>query len=164
MTQAEAGKMMFRIMCAIVAFMIALILLLAFTGCSPKVVTVTERHDYYHNHTDSVRQVDSVFTERQTVIMQVDSAMMAEYGIQLRSNERAWLVKVNELEKKFKELATKSTDTVIKVDSIPVPYPVERKLTKWQQLKLDIGEFIIVSLFVLIASFCIWFARRKTGS
>lgn len=43
------------------------------------------------------------------------------------------------------------TDTMIKHDSIQVPYPVEKKLTKWQTVKMDYGgEAIIVVFFIII--------------
>ena len=46
------------------------------------------------------------------------------------------------------------TDTLIKTDSIQVPYPVEKQLAKWQQFKLDLGGIamliIIVIVFILL--------------
>ena len=41
------------------------------------------------------------------------------------------------------------TDTMIKLDSIQVPYPVERKLSKWEQVKLDYGGEAIVVFFII---------------
>lgn len=45
------------------------------------------------------------------------------------------------------------TDTVIRIDSIQVPYPVEKPLTRWQSLKMELGgwAFGLVIALVLIA-------------
>lgn len=52
-------------------------------------------------------------------------------------------------------------DTVFKsrVDSIQVPYPVERKLTKWEQFRLDIGSWAMGGIIFLI--FYIYVRSRK---
>lgn len=44
------------------------------------------------------------------------------------------------------------TDTVIKVDSIQVPYPVEKQLTRWQAIRMELGGWAIgiIILFALI--------------
>lgn len=44
------------------------------------------------------------------------------------------------------------TDTVYvnRTDSIRVPYPVEKKLSKWQQVKMDVGGYAVAVSFVLV--------------
>lgn len=37
-----------------------------------------------------------------------------------------------------------------KTDSIHVPYPVERKLTRWEQFKVDIGGFAVSAVVVAV--------------
>lgn len=48
-------------------------------------------------------------------------------------------------------------------DSIRVPYPVEKKLTRWQQIKLELGgwAFGIVMAFLLIILGWMMYRRRK---
>ena len=41
------------------------------------------------------------------------------------------------------------TDTMIMRDSIQIPYPVERKLSKWEQVKMDYGGEAIVVFFII---------------
>ena len=43
-------------------------------------------------------------------------------------------------------------DTVYSVssDSIPVPYPVEKQLTRWQSIKMDAGGYAIGVVIILI--------------
>lgn len=47
----------------------------------------------------------------------------------------------------------------IKSDSTPMPYPVERQLTKWQQTKMDLGGMAIGGLGIIILAFFIWLIR-----
>lgn len=44
-------------------------------------------------------------------------------------------------------------DTVYKVqcDTIRVPYPVEKPLTRWQQWKLDLGGFAMAAILAFLA-------------
>lgn len=132
----------------------ALVMALMFTSCTTtEYVPVIEKNTEHHWHTDTVRERDSIFTDRQTTIMQLDSAAMARYGIQLRAAERAWLVQSKELEQRLRELEHISMrgDTVR--DSIPVPYPVEKKvareLTFWQEARMRAGDALFLSLGLL---------------
>ena len=87
--------------------------------------------------------------------MQLDSAAMAKYGIQLKAAERAWLVKTEELRRQIERLEAMSVSKDSVHDSIPVPYPVEvirevpAELTWWQQTRMDIGGWAIVALAIL---------------
>ena len=49
-------------------------------------------------------------------------------------------------------------DTVYssRVDSIQVPYPVEKELTRWQQFRLNLGGWAIGILVILIIVGAIW--------
>lgn len=42
------------------------------------------------------------------------------------------------------------TDTLIKMDSIQVPYPVEKQLTKWQRFKLDFGGIAMLVMIGIV--------------
>ncbi|MCE8995224.1 hypothetical protein K0G45_25500, partial [Bacteroides thetaiotaomicron] len=57
------------------------------------------------------------------------------------------------------------TDTVIKVDSIQVPYPVERKLSRWQSLKIELGgwAFGIIIMFALFIVGWLVYEWRKNN-
>ena len=124
-----------------------------------KIVPVPEIHEQHHWHTDSVHQTDSIIRETQTTIMQLDSAAMAKYGIQLKSAERAWLVKTAELQRQIERLEAMS----IQKDSVhdSIPYPVEvikevpAKLSWWQGLLVRLGfvSLIFVSVFLLYRRF-----------
>ena len=133
----------------------------ALTACTTtKYITVPEIHEVHHHHTDSIKQTDSVTVEKETVIMQLDSAEMAKYGIQLKAAERAWLVKTAELERRLQQLIENHTDTVHEHDSIPYPVEVikevkvEKPLHWWQKALMFLGGAFIVGV-------AIWIWRAK---
>lgn len=47
------------------------------------------------------------------------------------------------------------TDTlyVTNTDSIQVPYPVEKELTKWQQFRMDFGGWAIAAVIIIVLIF-----------
>ena len=146
--------------------MIAVIALCALFGsCSTtEYVPVVETHDHHHWHTDSIRQTDSVYHETTTTIMQLDSAAMAKYGIQLKAAERAWLVRTQELERQLQQMARLMQDRDTVRDSIPIPYPVEvtkevpAPLTWWQQTRLHVMNII---LYICGLALLLWILKSK---
>lgn len=130
-------------------------------GCRTQYVPVVETHDVHHYHTDTVRQTDSILSEKTTVIRQLDSAAMAQYGIEMRNAERAWLVVQKDMEKRIKNLMSHKHDSIYIRDSIQVPVPVEKKLTRWQQAKIDIGEWMVGAVIASMVSFIVIWMRRS---
>ena len=57
------------------------------------------------------------------------------------------------------------TDTlfITKNDSVQVPYPVEKELTWWQKTKLELGEFSIGIILILLIV-VIWLIKKKGGA
>lgn len=55
------------------------------------------------------------------------------------------------------------TDTLrmVSTDTIRVPYPVERKLTRWQRLKLDAGGIAIGMATVALLAIVVWLVLRS---
>ena len=53
-------------------------------------------------------------------------------------------------------------DTVYRsrVDSVQVPYPVEKKLTRWQQVCIDYGKLTMGATVVLLVFVVAWIVRR----
>lgn len=57
-----------------------------------------------------------------------------------------------------------TTDTIIRIDSIQVPYPVEKQLTKWQQMKVDFGETVFgafIGLLLLLVGYIVYIKKFK---
>ena len=133
---------------------LALLICALFGSCTTtKYVPVESQHTEHHWHTDSVKERDSVHTEKNIVIRELDSAAMARYGIQMQANQRAWLVLQREMENRLRELEhmTAQRDTVH--DSIPAPFPVEVKvpaeLTWWQEARLHLANILLYLLLIV---------------
>lgn len=45
-------------------------------------------------------------------------------------------------------------------DTIPVPYPVERPLSRWEQAKMDLGGIALGALAVIICAAVVWLAKK----
>lgn len=121
------------------------------TGCKTvKFVPVPEYHTFYKTRVDTVQRWDSVRDVQWMTVREVDSTQLAALGIQLKGLKKALLVERNKLLQKISNEKTHKVDTVMQRDSIPVPYPVEKPLTKWQRWKMDLGGWAMGVLAVLI--------------
>lgn len=107
---------------------------ICFTSCrSIQYVPVETVHTEYKTR-DSIR-FDSIYNQ--------DSIYILVKGDTVFQYRYKYLYKYQYLNR---------TDTVIKVDSVQIPYPVEKRLSRWQSLKMELGgwAFGIIILFILI--------------
>lgn len=119
----------------LLAVVIAVILTGLFCSCSSvKYIPVETVRTEYKTVTDSFIQKDSIFLK--------DSVFIHSKG------DTVWYEKWHtKFIDRVREVVR--TDSFIKRDSIQVPYPVEKKLTRWERTKLDWGgEAIIVTILV----------------
>ena len=49
----------------------------------------------------------------------------------------------------------------VKADSVPVPYPVERSLSCWEQTKMDLGGFALGGIAVALCAIIVWIVKIK---
>ena len=61
---------------------------------------------------------------------------------------------------KWRDRFIHDTASVVRTDSIPVPYPVERKLTWWERTKIDLGGMALGAVVVAICVAVVWCVRR----
>ena len=126
----------------------ALLLLTAMGSCTTtKCVTVPEVHEHWHHTTDTIHKTDSIIDRQTTTIREVDSATMAQYGIQMKDMQRAWLIETNRLQRELSELRQSHTDTIHERDSIPYPVEVKKEvpaqLSWWQQTRLHLANIML---------------------
>lgn len=118
--------------------MLALLWLLCLTGCKTvKFVPVPEYHTLYKTRVDTVQLRDSVYFR--------DSVFIAAKGDTVYLTKTHW-------RERFRNVYHIKTDTIMQRDSIPVLYPVEKPLTKWQRWKMDAGGWAmgVVVVFVVL--------------
>lgn len=48
----------------------------------------------------------------------------------------------------------------VKSDSIPVPYPVEKQLTKWERTKMGFGGIAIGAIIAVVCIAVVWLIRK----
>lgn len=113
----------------------ALVLLLS--GCSrvqyvPMQTVLKDSIVFHRIDIDSVVIKDSIFIDRtkDTVYKYVE-----------RWNE--------------KYITRNDTTIIERVDSIPVEVKVEKQLTRWQQIKIDYGDNVLVMLVAVIVVTCV---------
>lgn len=110
--------------------------LMSLTGCKTvKFVPVPEYHTLYKTKVDTVQRLDSVYFR--------DSVFIAAKGDTVFLTKTHW-------RERFRNVYHTKTDTIMQRDSIPVLYPVEKPLTKWQQWKMDMGGWAMVVAAVLV--------------
>ena len=116
-------------------------------SCKTKYVTVPEYHKEYINRTDTFLRSDTLF--------RLDSVVIRQQGDTTVIEKMRW-------QNRFVNVYKVKTDTIMKSDSIRVPYPVEKKLSKWQQFRLDFGGWAMLVLGLLVAGIGVaWAVRRR---
>ena len=129
-------------------------LVLLFSGCqSVKYVPVETVRTEKESKTDTIIQKDTVRSEKETIIREArpeDSLMMAKLGIRLRENERLLILLQKEMSEQKSNAYESHRDTVLKTDSVAVPYPVEKELSWWQRQKIAFGEWVFGVMVVLL--------------
>lgn len=116
------------------------------TSCrSVKYVPVPEYHTEYKTRTDSFVKRDSVWVK--------DSVWLWMKGDTVYKER--WHTEHND-----RYVYRNKTDTVMQTDSVRVPYPVEKELSKWEETKMN--------LFIPIALLCVvffvtllWLIKRR---
>jgi hypothetical protein len=93
---------------------------------------------------DSIYQRDSVFVNRWTV------------GDTIYQDKVVWKYV-------YRDKVKYDTVAILRSDTINVPYPVECKLSKWEQLKLNVGGWAIsiIIIIVLIVMGCMVYKLKK---
>lgn len=118
---------------------------------------------FFESTREKETRSDSLFDrEKETLILREngDTARHDRERIIYRSTNRE-----KELETKVKEQDSIINDlrmqlASIKTDSIPVPYPVERKLSKWEQTKMDLGGIAMGGVAIALCFAVVWLVKR----
>ena len=128
----------------LIYIIILLILAICFVSCRTQYIPVESVRTEYKTR-DSIR-FDSIY-QRDSVYMLVKGDAIYQYRYKYL----------------YRYLTTNRTDTILKHDSIPIPYPVEKQLSRWQTIKMELGgwAFGIIILFTLIIIGQIIFKSKK---
>lgn len=122
---------------------------LLLTSCKTKYVTVPEYHTQYVVRTDSVEKVDSFYLK--------DSVYVWQKGDTVYRNRIVY-------QDRLRYINRVKTDSFIRRDTIYVPKPVERELTKTEQRYITLGKYAIGAIIVIVIAITvliIWLIHRK---
>lgn len=111
--------------------LVVLIILGAFSSCRTQYIPVETIKTEYRTR-DSIRH-DSIY--------QQDSVYVTVKGDTVYEYKYKYLYKYQYINR---------TDTLMKTDSIQIPYPVEKQLSKWQNFKLDFGGAAMLVLIMIV--------------
>ena len=144
MNARNQRRMAWSLVAAIYAAAWAGILWLAVTalsGCTRTVYTPvpavsTEKEDVSKWRVDTV--IDS------------DTVRIVERGDTVFLSSTQWRWRIKEVH---------DTVSFVRTDSVPVPYPVERKLSRWEQTKQDWG-IAITAVAAIISIAVVWLAKK----
>lgn len=56
----------------------------------------------------------------------------------------------------YKDRILHDTTFIERVDSVQVPYPVEKQLTRWQSVKMEAGGFALAGLSIMLVAGISW--------
>ena len=115
-----------------VMFFLCVLLLMS---CRTKYVTVPEYHVMYQTKIDSVMHRDSIIVH--------DSVTLWKRGDTVYKEKYQMVYKDRWHDRHH-------TDTVIRRDSIRVPYPVERSLTRWERWRMMLGGYAGIAIIIVV--------------
>lgn len=128
-----------QILCIVVLLIVSWL----FTSCKSKTAYVpveTIKTEYKERlRVDSIYKYDSIFQDR---YMKGDTVFITK-------EKYKYLDKIKIVR-----------DSVFKTDSISVPYPVEKQLSKWEKVKMDAGCWAIGVASCLLIILAIYVIRR----
>ncbi len=151
-----------------VMLVVLLLVVMCLFGCKTQYVPVETVVKEYIHSTDTVREKDTIRNEKETIIREMnaaDSAMLAKLGLEVKANQHIILVLQKELERQSHEREESKTDTIYRDKEVQVPMPVERKLSRWEQIKMDYGAvsigISIAAVIAAIVALIVWIRKRK---
>lgn len=116
------------------------------SSCSPKVVTVPEYHTEYVTRIDTLLRLDSIYKHDSVSVYLQGETICRDRYVTLDKYHNVYKTKV---------------DSFVKMDSIKTPVFVEKSLTKWEQLKMNVGGWSIVALCALAVGLAVYLIYKK---
>jgi len=132
--------------------LLGLLLIFLLYGCKSKeYIKVPEYHTEYVCKTDTFAKLDSIYFK--------DSVFVYHNGDTVFVNKVAY-------RDRYHHIYKVKLDTIFKTDSVSVPYPVQRTLTKNEQRLMDIGRAAIIwlvclALLIVLACLLIYYDHNR---
>lgn len=146
--------------------LIACIVITLLAGCrTTRYVPVESVRTEYKDRVKTVHDTVKDSVQKHNFTFQKDSMAMSMNGDTVKI-EHWHTLKLVYYEKQKSENTTNASDSAsaLKTDSVQVPYPVERHLSRWEQVKMDFGTAAIaIAAIAIIAGIgvLVWWLRKK---
>lgn len=164
---------------------VALLAAMLFAGCSPRTVPYpVETVRYERVEADTAKfmaLINSLKEEIKSRERMTDSVVrehrrdvtVNEHGDTTKEKETVYVYVSHKQEQEYERTIKACRDSIgmltqqlasVKTDSIPVPYPVERELTRWERTKMDFGGMAmggVAALALVAASLMVWLVKVK---
>ncbi len=182
MTNFDKKEFIRRVINGFSLTFLTLLLLLVMCGCKTQYVPVeTVRTEYKEADTTAIyNRLLRIFESRKEKESQSDSlidrmketVVINEQGDTTRHDMEHIVYKATAREKELEQMLEQADRLLrdmhtqllsVKSDSVPVPYPVERELTRWEKTKMDFGGAAIWGLGGALIAIGIlgWMARKR---
>lgn len=125
--------------------MIVLPLLLALYGCKTQYVPVETVRTEYVEHTKELR----------------DTTVIHDSTFVYRNGDTLYITKWRD---RWRNKYIKDTVFVSRKDSVQVPYPVEKKLNRWEQFKVDYSGYVIGILLASLVLIIVVHKKRARST
>ena len=125
-----------------IAFFLAAALWLPLLSCST-----------YHKPMETVVRDSLYITQRM-----IDRVLIRDSVFERQVHDTIYRYRERET---VRYLSLRDTLYIERRDSVSVPYPVERELTKWEAAKMRMGDILLVSVNIVLIYVVIWMIRRR---
>lgn len=167
------------------AIILTAILAVLLAACSPRTVPYpveTVRYERVEADTakflaliNSLREeIKSKESSKESLIHnEKETLRLNENGDTIFRDRFIYINLKSEEKKEYERIIERQRDSIsnlqtrlesVKADSVPVPYPVERPLTKWEQVKMEAGGWAIGAgsvLLVALVAVVVWLIKIK---
>lgn len=98
-----------------------------------------------------------------------ETVVLKENGDTARHDKERVVYVASHCEKELEHTVRQQDSTIkslrlllesVKSDSIPVPYPVEKRLTRWEQTKMDFGGFALGAVGAVVCIAVVWLIKK----
>ena len=125
-----------------IAFFLAAALWLPLLSCST-----------YHKPMETVVRDSLYITQRM-----IDRVLIRDSVFERQVHDTIYRYRERET---VRYLSLRDTLYIERRDSVSVPYPVERELTKWEAARMRMGDILLVSVNIVLIYVVIWMIRRR---
>lgn len=127
-----------------VIILIAVVLLCAVLFASCKTVEYVPVETVKVEYKDNIREIHTTDSVTDTRFVYIKGDTVLDYRDRV----------------KWKEKIVHDSIYIERTDTIRIPYPVEKQLTKWQQAKMDFGGMALGIMCAMLCIAVVWLIKR----